>query len=291
MADKTGIQWTATVLPDGTSIPGATFNPWIGCARVSPGCAHCYAEELARTRMKLDVWDGKTAKYRHITSDNYWKTPLRWNRQAAESGIRRKVFCASMADVFEDRPAVAWHRERLWALIWATPHLDWLLLTKRIENVPDMVPDEWMEEGFPKNVWMGTSCENQYWFQWRIPKLMRLPVQVRFLSCEPLLGPIDMRAWLVRDPDDEPVYWATHHPQYEGPKQPLSWVIAGGESGAKHRPMKADWARDLRDQCLAADVPFFFKQWGGRTSKSGGDLLDGQQYHQFPAHCLQPSRP
>lgn len=281
MAEITGISWT-----------DHTFNPWIGCARVSPGCAHCYAEEMARTRMKLDVWDGKTAKYRHITSDSYWKTPLRWNRQAAESGTRRKVFCASMADVFEDRPAVARHRERLWALIWATPHLDWLLLTKRIENVPDMVPDEWMEEGFPKNVWMGTSCENQHWANIRIPLLLSIPARVRFLSCEPLLGPLDLSCWLMKemrvtDPcldaaDGAKVDGMIRHDHWWDRQDALHWIICGGESGPKHRPMRVEWARSIRDQCSEADVPFFFKQWGGRTSKSGGDLLDGQRYHQFP---------
>jgi protein gp37 len=272
MGANTGIQWTATVAPDGSVLPGMTFNPVIGCHRVSPGCAKCYAADLAKNRMRLDVWDGKEARPRKVLSASYWKQPLAWDRQAAAMGVRRKVFCASMADVFEDHPTVAQEREKLWTLIDATPHLDWLLLTKRPENVMEFVPLAWLHT-FPKNVWVGTSVENQHWADIRIPELLRIPARVRFLSAEPLLGPVDISYWLR---DDLLTLFGT-----------ISWCIAGGESGPKHRPMHPEWARSLRDQCAEANVPFFFKQNGGATAKSGGDLLDGQQYHAWPNGAME----
>ena len=145
-----------------------------------------------------------------------------------------------MADVFEDRAELAPIRERLWQLISETPRLDWLLLTKRPELVPKSVP--W-NASWPTNVWMGVTAENQRWADRRVPLLLELPAAVRFLSCEPLLGPLDVTRWLV------------------GTRR-VDWVIAGGESGHKARPMHPDWARVLRDQCSAGSVAFHFKQWG-----------------------------
>lgn len=287
MAETTGISWT-----------DHTFNPWIGCAQVSPGCAHCYARDLAQIRMGLDVWDGKQVKPRRMLSEGYWKQPLTWNRKAKKEGRRHQVFCASMADVFEDRAELVPLRARLWDLILETPHLDWLLLTKRPENVVDMmlhapriINGEMTYErldDMPQNVWLGTSVENQHWADVRIPILLSIPARVRFLSCEPLLGPLNITGsepgyypkWLKRE----------HGTALDGWSEKLiHWVIVGGESGAKHRPMKLEWARELRDQCEAAGTAFFFKQVGGRTAKSGGDLLDGQQYHQFPITGNSPS--
>jgi protein gp37 len=181
-----------------------------------------------------------------------------------------------MADVFEARPELDPVRERLWDLIEATPNLDWLLLTKRPQQVRHRVP--WGSD-WPRNVWLGTTAENQTWAEKRIPVLLEQPAIVRFVSCEPLLGPLDLRQWLV-----------------EG----LSWVIAGGESGGKARPMQPEWARGLRDQCSAADVPFHFKQWGNwrpadarygqglvRMSKhQSGRELDGRTWNGVPSGAL-----
>jgi len=226
MADGTHIEWTAAA--DGT--PGATFNPWTGCTKVSAACDHCYAESWAK-RSGLVQWGNYP---RRRTSEDYWRQPLKWNRQAERTGVRRKVFCASLADVFDNQAPAQW-RSDLWALIELTPRLDWLLLTKRPQNIAKMLPSTW-GTGWP-NVWLGTTGENPEECR-RIDHLRRVPAVVRFLSCEPLLAEI--------------------RPDLTG----ISWVICGGESGPNARPMHPDWARSLRDQCQAAGVPFFFKQWG-----------------------------
>jgi protein gp37 len=239
-----------------------TFNPWTGCTRVSPGCDHCYAAEQAkRNPAVFGSWEPGGARKR--TSADYWKQPLRWNREAERTGVRPRVFCASMADVFDNQVPEEW-RWSLWRLIASTPHLDWLLLTKRPQNIALMLPEptlasmEDAEEGpwhapWPwPNVWLGTTVENQAEADRRIPHLLAVPAARRFLSCEPLLGPVDLSAWWKENPPGS-TYW---HPNG------IHWVIAGGESGPGARPMHPDWARSLRDQCAAAGVPFFFKQWG-----------------------------
>jgi protein gp37 len=162
-----------------------------------------------------------------------------------------------MADVFEDHPVVEQEREKLWLLIEQTPMLNWLLLTKRPQSILSMVP--W-SGAFPDNVWIGTSVENQRRADERVPLLLEVPAVVRFLSCEPLLEAVDLSAWLPA----------------------LQWIICGGESGPSARPMAVEWARSLRDVCVEAGVPYFFKQWGGRTSKAGGRLLDGQLWDEVP---------
>lgn len=224
-----------------------TFNPWIGCVKVSPGCAHCYAEAQNK-RWGRDLWG--SAKPRQITSDAYWKQPHAWNADAEAAGERKRVFCASMADVFEDREDLIEQRARLWCLIAATPALDWLLLTKRPENLLRMVP--WMaSDGKPwSNVWLGTTCEDQRRADERIPHLLQVPAVVRFLSCEPLLGPVSIAPHLEINMRTEPI------------TVNIDWVIAGGESGHGARPMHPGWARSLRDQCEEFGVSFFFKQWG-----------------------------
>jgi protein gp37 len=219
-----------------------TFNPWWGCTKVSPACENCYAETLAK-RLGKNVWGAKAP--RRVLSEHHWKEPIKWNAQAAELGIRARVFCASMADVFEDRSVVNGPRERLWNLMAATPHLDWLLLTKRPENIEAMTP--WIDV-WPQNVWLGTTVETQKYADERLPHLLKHPSAVRFVSCEPLLGPLDLRPWFRRLGLD-----------------PLDWVIAGGESGHRPRPMHPDWVISVRDQCVKAGVPFFFKQWGNWT--------------------------
>lgn len=254
MGDTTAISWC-----------DHTFNPWIGCARVSPGCLHCYAETYDQRWSDGEHW-GKQGS-RRVTSDANWRKPLKWDREAAEAGVRRRVFCASLADVFEDRPDLVEPRERLWTLIAETPNLDWLLLTKRPENFAGMLP--WMTAGgchadegptfnpWP-NVWLGTSVEDQQRADERIPPLLDTPAAVRFLSMEPLLGPVTLNAHQLVD---------------TGPWPAIHWVIVGGESGGNHaRPMHTDWARDIRDQCVAAGVPLHFKQWGSwRPWRTGDD--------------------
>ncbi len=247
-----------------------TFNPWWGCSKISPGCDHCYAESLAK-RFGHDVWG--PGKPRRLFGRYHWDEPCRWNAAAAMAGKRARVFCGSMCDIFDNEVSLA-ARCRLWLLIEVTPHLDWLLLTKRIGNAAAMVPPLWRERGWPPNVWAGASFINQPEVDRDMAKLLALPARVHFGSFEPLLGPIDLRNVYcgetltdaldggseigVIDAGDrlvaiDPVYRETGK---------LAWVIIGGESGLKARPMHPDWARGLRDQCAAAGVPFFFKQWG-----------------------------
>ena len=228
MAKDSKIEWTHH-----------TFNPWWGCAKVSPACKHCYAEAWAK-RVGNAVW-GKDAP-RRFFGESHWKEPLRWSREAEAAGIRNRVFCASMADVFERRADLRQWREKLWSLIEATPALDWLLLTKRPHNVRSMAPwgDAW-----PENVWLGATVEDQEWADKRLPALLENPARVRFLSCEPLLGPLNLEKHLSPDP-----------------ARSVHWVIAGGESGAYSRPMNPEWVRALRNTCQRSGVAFHFKQWG-----------------------------
>lgn len=230
-----------------------TFNPWLGCTKVSRACDFCYAEAYAKRIGKPELWQGE----RRRTSQVYWRQPIKWNRDAAAAGVRRRVFCASLADVFDNQTNVHW-RDELWTLISVTPRLDWLLLTKRPQNIRHMLPHGW-DGGWP-NVWLGTTTENQEEFDRRYPYLAALPARVHFISYEPALGPLSLeRAYPVPD-----------------------WVICGGESGAHARPMDPNWARDVRDDCTAAGVAFHFKQWGGLRPKSGGRLLDGREWNEFP---------
>ena len=172
-----------------------TFNHWWGCIKVSPGCEHCYAETLSK-RYGHSIWGPAKTTQRRTFGEKHWVEPLKWDRLAQVSGERKRVFCASMADVFEDHPQLPSEREKLWALIEQTPMLDWLLLTKRPENVNRMLPDMWELGGLPSNIWIGTSVENQEQADKRIPELLKVPARVRFLSCEPLLGPVDLSRWL-----------------------------------------------------------------------------------------------
>jgi protein gp37 len=231
-----------------------TFNPWWGCTRVSAGCDSCYAEGVSK-RFGFDVWGDKP---RRFFGDNYWRGPLKWNAEAAAAGVRQRVFCGSMCDVFEDLPNSDRDedaRTRLFQMIEQTPSLTWMLLTKRPENMIRMAPHHW-ESGWPHNVWAMTTVENQEMAELRILELLRVPAVVRGLSCEPLLCQIDLyndrRDWIG------PIGRRGAIPVCRG----IQWVIAGGESGPGARPMHPDWARSIRDQCRAASLPFFFKQWG-----------------------------
>lgn len=255
MSEETAISWT-----------DHTFNPWSGCAKVSAGCAHCYAADLPPAMRRFAEWGANGTRI--PASESYWKEPLKWARKAASAGERRRVFCASVADVFEDRADLDAHRERLWALIKATPGLDWLLLTKRPERMA-----AWAQShDWPANAWAGTSVEDQRAADERIPHLLRVPARVRFLSCEPLLGPVDLSEWMAPSSDLLPGHhWAeclclkidpSDRPCLVCEIRGIHWVIVGGESGRHARPMHPDWARGLRDQCVAAGVAFHFKQWG-----------------------------
>lgn len=242
MGENSKIEWTHH-----------TFNPWLGCTKVSPACQHCYAESWAK-RTGIVKW-GDSADRRR-TTDAYWRQPMKWNAAALTSGERRRVFCASLADVFEDRDELKPWRKELFDLIYATPMLDWLLLTKRPHNIGVMLRDARVAAyEFPPNVWLGTTVESDE-YRYRIDDLIEnggALARVLFLSCEPLLGPLDLSA--------------NQRFQFEhGGHQPLiddlDWIICGGESGGHARPMDPGWARSLRDQCVKARRAFHFKQWG-----------------------------
>lgn len=259
-----------------------TFNPWEGCTKVSPGCANCYAETRNARYNGGNAPNWGRGAPRRRTSEANWRKPIEWNREAAEfkveHGHRPRVFCASLADWLDDEVPIEWFVNFL-EVVHATPSLDWLLLTKRPENWQSRMNaafqfgdlkserhfdfNEWLavwsqvEPGdaeAPKNVWIGTTGEDQRRAEERIPHLRKIPARVRFLSCEPLLGAVNL------EPFGE---WA--EPQDGGrlSLDGIHWVIAGGESGRGARPMHPDWARGLRDQCRAADVSFFMKQMGG----------------------------
>ena len=246
MAKTTEISWC-----------DSTWNPWIGCTKVGPGCDHCYAEALMDTRWHKVQWGA--GQQRQRTSATNWKQPLLWEREHAAfalmHGRRRRVFCASLADVFDNEAPAEW-RADLFALIAATPHLDWLLLTKRIGNVARMAP----AAGLPANVWLGATIVNQEEYDRDAHKLLAVPASVRFLSVEPMLGPIR----------GAPSIGA------------FDWVIVGGESGKAARPIEREWIDSLHDQCAWFGVPFFFKQWGGPTATAGGCELAGAEVKEWP---------
>jgi protein gp37 len=298
MSENSKIEWT-----------DHTFNPWEGCQKVGPGCDHCYAETRnARFAGGVAVNWGPGAPRRRTSAAN-WRKPLAWNRDAgvfyAQHRRRQRVFCSSLADVFDNAVDPQW-RADLFELIFATPNLDWLLLTKRIGNVPGMLVGPGMPSRLPSNVWLGATIVNQAEADRDIPKLLSVPAGVRFLSMEPLLGPVDLR--LPARAFGFPKH-IDRHGNAHGMPQGIHWVIVGGESGPGSRPMSPDWARSLRDQCERAGVPFLFKQWGewlpmlgqiegvavrGKATtpdgwvmglagkKAAGRLLDGAQHDGFP---------
>lgn len=277
-----------------------TFNPWRGCAKVSEGCKNCYAETSAPVRVSrargLELWGAHA--HRQIASEAMWREPLRWNREAEQAGERRRVFCASLADVFEDRTPrlgsgfsddLREPRQRLWELIRDTPHLDWLLLTKRPENVLRFVPDHWRAhepgrgavDAWPRNVWIGCTVENQDRAQERLPHLLHIPARVRFVSYEPALEAVDFGPYLplvFRRGLASPVVLPAR-----GGVRGIDWIIVGGESGPGARPFNPAWADRIVSQCKEARVPVFVKQmgsnptlrsgsgWGPITDRKGGD--------------------
>lgn len=234
MTENTKIEWA-----------DHTFNPWWGCTEVSPGCDHCYARTWAK-RYGLDVWGKGVA--RRTFGPKHWAEPLKWNAAAEREGVRRRVFCASMADL-GDVDAPAGELARLFALIRLTPWLDWLLLTKRPQELARRLPGDW-GRGYP-NVWLGTSVESPEYI-WRASALLKVPATVRFLSCEPLLadlGQIDMFFYSGYEPAETDV---------------IHWVIVGGESGPGARPCDVGWIRSIVAQCQAAGTAVFVKQLGAK---------------------------
>lgn len=224
-----------------------TFNPVWGCVKCDPGCENCYANSLA-SRFGYDVWGPE--KPRRLFGEKHWNEPRRWDKQAAKQGIKAKVFCGSMCDVFEIHANNEWQRkldverEKLWGLINKTPNLIWMLLTKRPENVLGLIPDV-----MPKNVWMGVSVSEPNGMR-RVEELAKIPARVRFLSVEPMIGMV----------------WASRY---------IDWVIIGGESEqhGKARPLPISSAADLIEQCDHLAIPVFVKQmgthWAKRTKVDG----------------------
>lgn len=297
MSENSKIEWT-----------DHTFNPWEGCQKVGPGCDNCYAETRNARFAGGEAINWGPGAPRRLTSTSNWSKPLKWNKQAElqhaawegfkaqhpgltddellEKGFikprRPRVFCASLADVFDNAVNPSW-RADLFGLILMTPYLDWLLLTKRIGNVAPMLSelahgsdhDLSLLDMMPlPNVWIGATIVNQAEADRDIPKLLQVPATVRFLSMEPLLGPVDLcnvsvpvEHDLLRRPWDIEGYKfnaLTLHDddKFHQPPAKLDWVIVGGESGPGARPMHPAWARSLRDQCAVAGVAFLFKQWG-----------------------------
>lgn len=250
-----------------------TFNPWVGCTKVSAACDHCYAEAWAKRTGQSGLWAGD----RRLTSDANWRQPFKWNKAARTAGERHRVFCASLADVFDNQVPKEW-RSRLWSVIAECQHLDWLLLTKRPQNIAKMLPSTTTEvmtmgKAWPwPHVWLGTTAENQEEADRRIPILLEVPATVRFVSIEPLLGPIDFRNLRANTYDA-----ITGAGDFERlgqwcPTPAIDWVIVGGESGGGARSAELRWFHDIVSQCQAAKVSVFVKQLGARP------VVGGQTY-------------
>jgi protein gp37 len=240
MADRSPIEWTE-----------ATWNPVAGCSKVSPGCAHCYAETLSlRFHRSPKPWLPEHADVNVVLHPERLDQPRRWRRP-------RVIFVNSMSDLFHENVPLSYIEQVFEVMVETDRHV-FQVLTKRHERLLELAPSlPW-----PENVWMGVSVENLRWVE-RVDALRQVPAAVRFISAEPLLGSlagIDLTG--------------------------IDWLIAGGESGPRHRTMRPEWARELRDACREQTVPFFFKQWGGRTSKAGGRKLDRKEWSQMP----KPSR-
>jgi protein gp37 len=244
-AERTGIEWTE-----------ASWNPVTGCSKVSPGCAHCYAEALSlRFGWSKRPWLPKHAGANVVLHEERLEQPLRWRRP-------RVIFVNSMSDLFHELVPMSFIARVFDVMATAEQHT-FQILTKRHERMAELAP----RLSWPANVWMGVSIENQRWVE-RADLLREVPAAVRFISAEPLLGPLDTLDLYKID-----------------------WLIAGGESGRLHRPVRTEWLRDLRDACDEAGVAFFFKQWGGARSKSGGRRLDGREHSDMPRARWRPTEP
>jgi len=308
MAETTKIEWV-----------DHTFNPWIGCTRVSPACDHCYAAAMSHRRKWARF---ETGAPRKRTGAANWRQPLLWNRKAEAAGRRAKVFGPSLADPFDAEVTDAW-RDDYVALIEQCPSLDFILLTKR----PQVAKKYFANRTVPGNLWPGITAENQKMLELRAPAILSIDAKVHVLSAEPLLGPLDLTnldegggksynaltGWLTF-PRISPRYLPS---MVQGHTGKFGWVIAGGESGPGARPSHPSWFRSLRDACQTVNVPFFFKQWGEWIGvsdlrrlpggggpgfgdydhckqdvaadsvrvgkKKAGALLDGREHREFPA--------
>jgi protein gp37 len=282
----------------------SSWGAWWGCAKVSLACNNCYAETWAKRTGFPDLWGVDAG--RRTFGVKHWTDPLKWNAVAGKSGKRHLVFCNSMADVFDNHSGVTDARKRLWYLIQSTPYLTWILLTKRIGNAKAMLPTDW-GDGYP-NVWLGISVCNQVEADRDIPKLLTVPAQVRFLSCEPLLGRIDLFRFQKGMCTEcagsgEVDNWPTQNEVDEGARaaEPLaercyecggtglwegnpglSWVIAGGESGAGARYMDLFWAENLLSECRAQEIPFFMKQLSAADTKDIKAIPEALRVRQWP---------
>lgn len=277
MAETTNISWC-----------DSTMNPWIGCTKVSPACDFCYASVSTATRALRVQWGAGNS--RHRTSDSTWKQPLAWERQHAkffaEHGSMRRVFCASLADVFDNEVDPEW-RSDLFTLIKSTPHLIWMLLTKRIGNAKAMLPPDWdigvvggkRYRGYP-NVMLGATIANQAELERDIYKLIDTPAHSYFISYEPALGALDFTGMWVH---------YANPAMHENVLERIDLVIAGGESGLHARPAEIDWFRSLKLQCAAVGTPFFMKQLGGVRDKRGRleDLPEDLRVREFPTTAVQ----
>jgi protein gp37 len=267
MSEITAISWT-----------NHTFNPWSGCAKVSAGCTNCYAANLPPSMRRGAEWG--EGRPRVHASEDYWRQPLAWERAAIKAGERRRVFCASVADAFEDRDDLDGARARLFALIEATPGIDWLLTTKRADAIMRRVPAAW-RSGFPRNVWMLVSVEDQKAADARIPWLLKVPAVVRGLSMEPLIGPVDLRGYVepsVMERAAGRLRRGLYPVGNDAHTAPLNWIITGGESGRGARPLETAWLADIHKQAKDRGVAVHHKQMGsawadanGATHKKGGD--------------------
>lgn len=300
MAENTKIEWC-----------DHTVNFWWGCEKVSPACAHCYAERQDAHFHPSPPWrerfqdEKATASHwgqgapRLLRVESAALEAMRYERQAEREGRRSRVFTNSMSDFFEDRRDLNFPRLLALDAIRCTPNLDWMILTKRPERIMDLLRraeaeapgsglSDWLRAWIgwkaPANVWLGATVEDQERADQRVPALLQVPAAVRFLSCEPLLGPVDLSGEYLAD-----LCGSYPFPHLEDRFRTkrinrLDWIIAGGESGPRARPTHPDWFRGLRDQCAAAGVPFFFKQWGEWHPMNQGDI-------KRPSQCVVGSFP
>jgi len=243
VGDGSAIEWTES-----------TWNPVTGCSKVSPGCAHCYAETLShRFGRTTKAWTPGNAADNVMLHDDRLEQPARWRRP-------RMIFVNSMSDLFHELVPAAFVR-RVFEVMATNERHTFQVLTKRPERACELAD----ELPWPGNVWLGVSIENSR-FTWRADVLRETPAAVRFISAEPLLGSL-LESGLRRAPLE---------------LGGIDWLIAGGESGPGYRPVRVEWVRELREVCAERGVPFFFKQWGGRTSKAGGRVLDGETWDEMP---------
>lgn len=322
MSENSKISWT-----------DSTFNPWWGCQKVSPACEHCYAETLAKRTGFGRAWSGQYRRF----DQKHFNEPLRWNQKAEKAGVKRRVFTGSMCDILDSFETIkdpdlherlVTDRRLTFQIIEKTPFLEWLLLTKRPENIQDCLPSRWIISP-PENVRLGITVENQEMADKRITILLNSWSGKNFISVEPMLSavnltkvkwakiPIDPKNYVFGAPPPDEM-WSLRNAlqsrpgdEFNKPLIGIQWVICGGESGTMARPMHPDWVRDLRDQCVNADVPFFFKQWGEWApdclcdtkkphptvdrpkpgyngcmfrcgANNAGRLLDGREWNEFP---------